>query len=190
MQDIAPFAYWQDHYVSEEDHRSPFFGRTYSGIHYSQRIYNYYIHPQWDFFGSPTLYCKILFADYAKQLAIIELFGEWNDAIHNDIMHLKRNVGEPLMDNGISKFVFITENVLNFHASDDCYYQEWYEDVNDSFGWLVLLNLREHLRHEMEEYQITEYVQQNDKSQEASWRKIKPQQFIEYVEQEILGIRD
>ncbi len=55
----------------------------------TQTIYNYYIHPQWDDFGSRTLYLKVLLADYDEQYVIIELFGEWNDAIENDIMNLK-----------------------------------------------------------------------------------------------------
>ena len=32
---------------------------------------------------------KILFADYEQNFAIIELIGEWNDAIENDIMTLE-----------------------------------------------------------------------------------------------------
>ena len=35
---------------------------------------------------------KVLMADYQEQYAIIELIGEWNDAIENDIMTLKRDV--------------------------------------------------------------------------------------------------
>jgi len=73
-------------YTAEEDEKSPFFGRTYSEFEYSQSVYNYYIHPQWDEFGSKTLYLKVLYADYAENFAIIELIGEWNDAVENDIM--------------------------------------------------------------------------------------------------------
>ncbi len=42
--------------------------------------------------GSETLYLKILFVDYDERYAIIELIGEWNDAINNDIMLLKRDI--------------------------------------------------------------------------------------------------
>jgi hypothetical protein len=58
--------------MAEEDPRSIFFGRTYSEFEFSQAVYNYYIHPQWDEFGSKTLYLKILFADYDAKFAIIE----------------------------------------------------------------------------------------------------------------------
>ena len=76
MQDIEPFYRWRDRYIAARDERSPFFGRTYSEFEYSQTIYNYYIHPQWDNFGSPTLYAKVLFADYVEHYAIIELIEE------------------------------------------------------------------------------------------------------------------
>jgi len=58
-----------------------FFGRAYSEFEYSHTIYNYYIHPQWDDFGSRTLYLKVLIADYDERYAVIELMGELNDAI-------------------------------------------------------------------------------------------------------------
>jgi len=30
---------------------------------------------------------------------------------------------------GDIQFILIGENVLNFHSSDDCYYEEWFQDV-------------------------------------------------------------
>ncbi len=59
---------------------------------------------------------KVLMADYDEKYAIIELIGEWNDAIENDIMELKREVLEKFMYEGIVKFILIAENVLNFHS--------------------------------------------------------------------------
>ena len=55
--------------------------------------------------------------------------GEWNDAIHNDILEMKNDLINPLVNEGIRKFILIGENVLNFHASDDLYYEEWYEEM-------------------------------------------------------------
>lgn len=46
----------------------------------------------------------------------------------------------------MNKFILIGENVLNYHSSDDCYYQEWFEEVED--GWIILLNFREHVLNE------------------------------------------
>jgi hypothetical protein len=74
--------------------RSPFYEREYSEFEYTNQVYNYLLHPQWDEFGSSTLYLKILYVDYKEGFAIIEMIGEWNDAINNDIMFLKRDVVE------------------------------------------------------------------------------------------------
>lgn len=49
------------------------------------------------FFGSETLYAKILYSDYIRHYALIELVGEWNDCIGNDIMFLKRDVVDHLI---------------------------------------------------------------------------------------------
>src|ERR1700712_4690686 len=107
MHTIEPFYNWRAIYLSEKDQRSPFYGREYSEFEFSQTVYNYYIHPQWDDFGSRTLYMKILFVDYELNYAIIELLGEWNDAIENDIMTLRRNITDHLYKQGIFKFILI-----------------------------------------------------------------------------------
>src|SRR3954463_4455746 len=145
---IEPFYNWQHLYIAAEDPESPFYGREYSEFQYSNTIYNYYIHPQWDDIGSETLYIKILFVDYEEKYAVIEFIGEWNDAINNDIMLLKRDIIENMMSFGINKFILIGENVLNFHASDDCYYEEWFQEVED--GWIAAINFLDHVRTEFE----------------------------------------
>ena len=143
MHDIEPFFKWRGSYIASEDHLSPFFGKTYSEFHFTNKVYNYFIHPQWDEFGSATLYLKVLYADYHKGYTIIELIGEWNDCLHNDVMFLKREIIDDMREKGLSKFILICENVLNFHGSDDCYYEEWFEDVED--GWIATINFHEHV---------------------------------------------
>ena len=106
MHTIEPFYNWQHLYQANQDPNSPFYGREYSEFEYSNTIYNYYIHPQWDDIGSDTLYIKILFVDYDEKYAIIELIGEWNDAINNDIMLLKRDYIDELNLQGINKYIF------------------------------------------------------------------------------------
>src|SRR3982751_2996274 len=150
MQDIEPFYNWRHLYVAEEDKLSPFFGRVYSEFEFSQTVYNYYIHPQWDDFGSRTLYLKVLMADYEEKYAIIELFGEWNDAIENDIMTLKRDVLEKFMYEGIHKFILITENVLNFHSGDRDYYEELYDELSEEEGWIVAINMPSQTQHDFQ----------------------------------------
>jgi len=148
MHDIEPYYHWRHLYIADEDPLSPFFGQTYSEFEFSQAVYNYYIHPQWDEFGSKTLYLKIIYADYEMGFAIIEMIGEWNDAIENDIMTLKREVLEKLMDEGIYKFILIAENVFNFHNGDRDYYEELYEELSDENGWAVMVNMHQASQHD------------------------------------------
>lgn len=179
MQELEPYYRWRDFYITSEDELSPFYGREYSEFEYSNKIYNFYIHPQWDDFGSSTLYLKIIFADYEQQYAIIEFIGEWNDAINNDIMLLKRDIIDELIHQGINKFILIGENVLNYHASDDCYYQEWFEDVED--GWIVAVNFREHVLNELVRNNIDYYLVFGGTLNELNWRTFSPNQLFESI---------
>jgi hypothetical protein len=89
MHAIEPHFRWRDYYIASEDKRSPFYGRIYSEFEFTHAIYDHVIHPQWDEIESPTLYIKILYVDYDKGFATIEMIGEWNDLLYNDIMREK-----------------------------------------------------------------------------------------------------
>jgi hypothetical protein len=182
MQDLEPFYNWRHIYTSELDERSPFFGRVYSEFVFSQTIYNYYIHPQWDDFGSRTLYCKILLADYEEHYMVIELIGEWNDAIENDIMELKREVIDPFFSFGITKFILVAENVLNFHSGDRDYYIEWFEEVTDESGWIVCLNMPESTQHDFKRARINRYVELMSID---NWRIYRPFHLFKKIDEEI-----
>ena len=184
MHDIEPFYNWRHIYVSEEDEQSPFYGRTYSEFEFTQTIYNYYIHPQWDDFGSRTLYLKVLIADYAEKYAVIELIGEWNDAIENDIMELKREVMEKFMEEGIFKFILIAENVLNFHSSDNEYYKEWYEEVTDENGWIVLVNMPEATQYDFKKARLNGYIELYELD---NWRTYKPFHLFKKIDNELMA---
>ena len=179
MHDIEPYYNWLHMYKACEDHLSPFFEREYSEFEFQHTVYNYYIHPQWDDFGSQTLYIKILYVDYGEGYAIIELIGEWNDALHNDIMILKRDILELMMDEGIDKFILIGENVLNFHSSDDSYYEEWFQEVED--GWIVMMNFRDHVLEEFRKTGIDYYLNFGGELDDISWRKQTPRQLFDQV---------
>ncbi len=183
MQDIEPFYNWRHFYSAEDDRRSPFYGRTYSEFEYSQTLYNYYIHPQWDDFGSRTLYMKILFTDYEQHYAIIELLGEWNDAIENDIMTLRREITDNLYAQGITKYILIAENVLNFHSSDDSYYEEWQEQLEDDNGWVVLIDMPEQSKYEFKKARLTNYIELLEMPQ---WRTLKPEFIFQTVDNDML----
>jgi hypothetical protein len=182
MHDIEPFYNWRHIYTSEEDERSPFYQRQYSEFEFSQTVYNYYIHPQWDEFGSRTLYMKVLLADYEEQYAVLELLGEWNDAIENDIMTLKRDVIDKFEKEGIYKFILIAENVLNFHSGDRDYYEEWHEEVSDENGWVVCLNMPEATQHDFKKAKINYYV---ELMEIGNWRTYKPFHLFRKIDDEI-----
>lgn len=183
MHEIEPFYNWRHLYAAEEDERSPFFGRHYNEFEYTQTIYNFYIHPQWDEFGSRTLYMKILFTDYEQQFAIIELIGEWNDAIENDIMTLKREIVDKLFEEGITKFILITENVLNFHSGDKDYYIEWFDEVTDEGGWIVSLNMPAATQHDFLKRKLNYYIELMEVEE---WRKYHPEHLFEMINEKIL----
>ncbi|MBK7475680.1 MAG: hypothetical protein IPN74_17695 [Haliscomenobacter sp.] len=181
MHDIEPFFNWRDDYIAAEDARSPFFGRTSDEFFYTHKVYNYFIHPQWDEFGSSTLYLKVLFADYDDGTAVLEFIGEWNDCLHNDIMYLKREVLEPMVEAGIYRFVLICENVLNFHGSDDCYYEEWYEDIQDEDGWICYINTLNHVEEEMKETRLQYYAHFGKEFSQVNWRVHRPKVLCQLV---------
>ena len=181
MHELEPYYRWRDDYIASEDARSPLYETVYSEFTYDKQIYNYLIHPQWDFFGSQTLYLKVLFADYDRGYVIIELIGEWNDALHNDIMILKREILDLMVDEGLNKFILIGENVLNFHSSDDCYYEEWFQEVED--GWIAAINFREHVIDEFKRNNIDYYLNFGGELDQLPWRNLKPIQLFKKVEE-------
>jgi hypothetical protein len=177
MQHIEPFYNWRHIYTAEDDPKSPFFGREYSEFEYSNTIYNFYIHPQWDDFGSTTLYCKILIADIEEHYAIIEFIGEWNDTLENDIATLRAEVIQRLAEHGINKFILIGENILNFHVGEKEYYKEWFEEVVEEEGWIVLLNMPEQSAAEFKKAKLHYYVELIDKE---DWRRYKPYHLFKF----------
>lgn len=181
MHDIEPYFNWLKYYDPAHDDQSPFFGKEYNYDLYSDSIYNYYIDPSWDFFGSETLYIKLLYVDYLEGYAVMEFIGEWNDAINNDVMHLKRNVIDTLLPAGVNKFILIGENIFNFHGSDDAYYEEWFDDVED--GWIAAVCFPAFLMDEFRKYQLDMYINMGGTLQLEKWRTLTPINFCEAVSQ-------
>lgn len=181
MHTIEPYWNWRNLYAAEEDERSPFYGREYSELYYSDSIYNHYIHPQWDNIGSTTLFLKILFSDYEDRFAVIELMGEWNDTLYNDIMTLKRDIIDALISEGITKFILVGENVLNYHSSDDCYYEEWFDDIGD--GWVALIGFRDHVLNDFTATGVDNYFVYGGELNDLAWGTYRPLQLFQKVEQ-------
>ena len=180
MHEIEPYYNWIKYYDSSKDDYSPFFGKEYNYDQYSDTIYNYYIDPAWDFMGSETLYIKILFTSYDLGFTIIEFIGEWNDAINNDIMHLKRNIIDHLSSYNIKKFILLGDHVFNFHGSDDSYYEDWFDDVEE--GWIACLNFKDFVLDEWSKYNLDYYMVYGGTLQINNWRTMNPLQLFKMVE--------
>lgn len=180
MHSLEPFYGWRHLYIANEDEQSPFYAHQNSEVYFTDQIYGYYIHPQWDPIGSETLYVKQLYTDYEQGFVIIEMIGEWNDCLHNDIMVLKRDIIEPMIEEGINKFILVGENVLNFHPSDDLYYEEWADDIED--GWVALLNFRDFIQNEMSSAGIDQYFVLGGSLQDVRWRTADPHQIFDKID--------
>ena len=183
MHEIEPYYNWRELYVASEDDKSPFFGHTNSEVYFEHRIYNYIIHPQWDSFGSQTLYTKLLYTNYETGYAILEMFGEWNDVLYNDIMFFYRNVIETLLENGIRYFIIIGENVFDFHSGDTDYYDEWFDNIED--GWILGINFRQHVQQEFSGVSIDQYIGFGGVFNEINWRTLLPDQLFSLLDQMI-----
>ena len=180
MLDLDRHYKWRRWYTAEEDLNSPFYKRVYSEFESTNAIYDTPIHPQWDEFGSLTLYAKVLFVNYDLGFAIIEFIGEWNDLIYNDIMYLYRNMVEVLLESGINKYILIGENVHAFHADDDSYYEEWTDQMDN--GWIVGLGFLEHNMDEMMNAQIDRYVNFDYNNDFFDWRTIQPDELFQEID--------
>ncbi len=183
MHTLEPHYNWRNLYIASEDPRSPFFGYQNSELYFTDQIYDFLIHPQWDNIESETLFLKVLFADYTDGFAVIELMGEWNDLLHNDIMILKRGVIELMIEEGITKFILIGENILNFHADWDAldYYEEWQDELEE--GWIAALNFLDHVVAEMSKSGIDQYLVMGGKLNDVSWRTRHPKHLFEAIDQ-------
>lgn len=182
MHDIEPHFGWRDKYCAEDDEYSPFFGREYDEFGYSNKVYNYLLHPQWDEFGAETLYMKQLFTDYDDGYVIMEMIGEWNDAVHNDVMHLKREFVDQLTGSGIRYFIIIMEGVLNFHGGDTDYYEEWIDEIGEQGGWVALLNCHDHVMEELDQTRLDNYLNYGEQFNHLTWRPQKPERIFEAIE--------
>ena len=120
MHELVPFNGWKNHYDLNNDVDSPFFnnqGAPENG--YYHRMYDFIIHPDWDYIGCETLFAKLLFIDYSQGYAIIELLGEWNDALNNDIMEFKRRIIDALISQRIDKFLMIGDLLVKNHHTNN-----------------------------------------------------------------------
>ena len=88
-----------------------------------------------------------------------------------------------LQKEGIKKFILVAENVLNYHAAEDnCYYEEWFDEVSDEEGWVAIINPLDHVSDEMHTYGLQHYVHILTGS---AWRGHKPRSLLKWVEAQL-----
>lgn len=172
LRHIEPFYGWLHYYSHEKDQRSPFHEVEHNLFEFDRSVNHIPAHPLWDDFGSESLLVKILFADYQKHYAILELFGEWNDLYDNDFKLLAENCLSILIEEGINQIILICENVFHGYFESDDYYDALQEELED--GWMVAIRLREELQNEMIDFGINQYFFWSPLLDEAPWRTIKP----------------
>ncbi len=95
---------------------------------------------------------------------------------------LKSEVGDVLQSEGIHRFILIGENVLNFHFSDDCYYDEWFDEVTGDDGWIALLNFREHVITDMQSIDLDSYFVLGGELSEIGWRTYSPSNLYQRID--------
>jgi hypothetical protein len=81
----------------------------------------------------------------------------------------------------------IAENVLNFHSSDDSYYENWREEVSEEGGWIAILNMPEQSQYDFKRARLTHYVQLMELEQ---WRTMKPEGVFQQVDNSIMRLLD
>ena len=90
-------------------------------------------------------------------------------------------------DQGIHKFILVCENVLNFHGSDDCYYEEWGQECREEQGWICLLNTLEHVEEEMKQMQLQYHVNFGEYYNNVNWRPHQPQNLYSAIQALVHG---
>ncbi len=181
LRDIEPWYGWLHLYNHEIDPNSPFHDVQHSLFEYNRRIYTFEAHPQWDEIDSENLLLKILFANYDEGYAIIELLGEWNDLHYNDFRLMRQHCLDQLVRCGIDKYIFICENVFNAWLEQDDYYEEFVEEIEH--GWMCMIRARENVLEDFRAYGIDSYFFWSPEFDAIRWRKLKPDQLFEFVNQ-------
>ncbi len=180
FQDIEPYYGWLGYYSTETDPRSPFAAVEHNLFEYDRYVYTYAAHPLWDSIESESLLVKILYADYGRGYAILELLGEWNDLHENDFRLLCENCLTYLIDGGVRQFILVCENVFNAYPNTDDYYEALLDELGDT-GWVCLLRARPHVLEEFVRYGLSPYLYWNPEFDGLRWRKLKPWQLYDVV---------
>lgn len=69
---------------------------------------------------------------------------------------------------------------MNYHSSDDSYYEEWFQDIEQ--GWIAGLNFRDFVLTEFLNSGIGNYILFNPKDEEFNWRIMSPVQVFQKID--------
>lgn len=169
---IEPFSGWLHIYDPAQDRRSPFYGVEHNQFFFDRYIYTYQAHPLWEYIESESLLVKLLYVNYRRGFAVIELLGEWNDLFQNDFKLLCEHCLYPLMKKGVNRFALITENVFQLYLQSDEYYRDLQDRLED--GWVALVNARPNVVDELRRLDLLDCFHLLTDSREVRWRKQKP----------------
>ena len=76
------------------------------------------------------------------------------------------------------------ENVLNFHADSDDYYQEWAGDID---GNVYFINALPHVLDEMNSYGLHYAINFGGILNDINWRIQKPYELLDHIESKFLA---
>jgi hypothetical protein len=107
------------------------------------------------------------------------MIGEWNDAIENDIMALKRDIIDVMMSNGINKFILIAEMCSIFTVATKTITRNGYEENEESGGWVVVLNMSEAAQYDFQRRQLNRFIELINL---PDWRIYKPYHLFKKIE--------
>ena len=97
-----------------------------------------------------------------------------------EVFYLRNGDIPQYLRDGVVDIAIIGENVLNFHYSDDCYYEEWADETYD--GWIAAVNFQEHVLREMSTIGIDQYLLWGGDLNDLPWRTFKPQDLMLKIE--------
>ena len=69
--------------------------------------------------------------------------------------------------------------MFNFHGSGDCYYEEWFDEIDD--GWIAAINFRDFITEEWKQYDIDSYINTGGSLNIGNWRTMTPHLLFEKV---------
>ena len=116
-----------------------------------------------------------------KFLAAKELIQEGN---YDEARAILETIDHPTADKWLRK---IDNLDPPFPESDDEYYSEWFEEIEDldtfsNSGWIAGINFPESIKDELSNYNIDVYINLGGSLDVVNWRTMAPKKFCEHID--------